>query len=182
MKHRCDSERKEKSVVSFSDAVPDPRTVVVVDFDACAAVAAVEGAGRPVDIARATLVAHDLFSFYHGDVVHLRLLRISGHKNAIEFFLLAGRVTSRNNPRITERRTEQKCQTKAHSHCIETIQKPCPGVLAIHKAHLHEGRPDDQCPREERTPPFSRHHQTPANDAEPTDLALFVHVAPPAQP
>ena len=75
-------------MVSFSDAGPDPGAVVVVDFDACAAVAAVERPWRSVNVACATLVTHDWFSFHHGDVVNLRLLFINCDKDAIEFFLL----------------------------------------------------------------------------------------------
>ena len=147
--HRCDSEGEEEPVVSFSNAGPDPGAVVVVDFDACAAVATVEGARRSVNVACTTLVTHDWFSFHHGDVVNLWLFFINCDKDAIEFFLLTCLTSPRYDPRVTERGKKQERQTQAHCHTVHTVQHSLPGVLAIHYSYLQDRRYDNQCPCEE---------------------------------
>ena len=129
-------EGEEEHVVTFSDAGPDPGAVVVVDFDACAAVATVEGARLSVNVACTTLVTHDWFSFHHGDVVNLWLFFINCDKDTIEFFLLTCLTSPGYDPRVTERGKKQERQTQAHCHTVHTVQHSLPGVLAIHYSYL----------------------------------------------
>jgi len=148
---RENRKKKKVAVVPFSYTSTNPWAVMVVHFNACLAVAAVERPRRSINIARPTLGAIQRHALHHRNVVNLKVFLFFArrYKQLSQLLSLLVWIDSWYNAWVRKSRKKQECQTQAHRNHIENIdqRRLLISKLRVDEDDLQHGWRDDQRPR-----------------------------------